>query len=239
MCGHWIGKGAVFEHLNNKVIVRRILVGRRRRTQNNSQRVSSVGPQEKGVLLGVQWKNLENTFETVLSSRWWKQCGEWNFHLPVDVVLCPQVRVRVPVWASLGDAFTLSQPVPAQSLLEASQTGCALTSSLLFEVVSVFCNPWFLQEPCIILSHSQKLNSVALTLLPISSLFTRKLHEHLQSFSVFGCLLWPVLTWVFRMNYDPVAICIVLTVQFLNKILLHFNSYWLYSMVFGSLFNYL
>lgn len=112
-------------------------------------------------------------------------------------------------------------------------------SSLLFEVVSVFCNPWFLQGPCIILSHSQKLNSVAFTLLPISSLFTRKLHEHLQSFSMFGCLLWPILTWVFRMNYDPVAICIVLTVQFLNKILLHFNSYWLYSMVFGSLFNYL
>lgn len=104
-----------------------------------------------------------------------------------------------------------------------------------FSKLSVFCNPhfWFLQGPCIILSHCHKLSSVALTLIPISFLFMRKLHEHLQSFSVFGCLLWPILTWVFHMNYDPVAICIVLTLQFLKKnpitfqfLLIVFNSLW-------------
>lgn len=60
-----------------------------------------------------------------------------------------------------------------------------------------------------------------------------KLQEYLQSFSVFGCLLWPILSWVFHMSYDPIAICIVLTVQFFKKntvtfqfLLIVFNGLW-------------
>lgn len=145
LCNDWhyritnsIGKAAVFEHLNNKVIVRRILVGRRRRTQLLEGQLRWSPWKRRSA-----WGTVGETWEILL-----RQCcprdGESSMVGEIFTGLWMLSSALRGEWGSqCGPAWGMylhSEPVPALSLLKPH---CALTLSLLFRVASVFSNPYF------------------------------------------------------------------------------------------------